>query len=182
RQAGWRIDGPSKENDGLTWMRVSRPVADTEEAATALGQLSGPEGPFRDLKIASSSSLFRNRTSLSGAVDLSGGLNGLADADLLSKIGGAVPLDLEGLRKEFGPDLDRVVRVAFEARLPGSVDANTKEKVGGRLVWRPSLGERADIAARSKGLNILPLVVVAGVLLVAVGGGTIWLLLRRRHR
>ncbi|MCA1683955.1 MAG: hypothetical protein LC708_02345 [Actinobacteria bacterium] len=181
RQAGWKIDGPSKEDDGLTWVRVSRPVSDTEEAATALAQLSGPEGPLRDLKITSSRTLLRNRTSLSGAVDLSGGLSGLADADLISKIGGAVPLDLEGLRKEFGPDLDRVVQVSFEARLPGSADANTTEKVGGRFVWRPPLGERADIAASSQGLNLLPLVAVAVVLLVAVGAGTGWLLVRRRR-
>jgi len=182
RQAGWRIDGPHKEDDGLTWIRLSRPVSDTREAVTALAQLSGPEGPFRNLTVSSTHTLFRNRTSLSGAVDLSGGLTGLADADLLSKLGGGLPLDLEGLRKEYGTDLDRVVQVSFEARLPGSVDANSKEKAKGRLVWRPALGQRLPIQAAAKGLNVLPIVVVALVLLIAVGGGTAWLLVRRRRR
>jgi len=182
RQAGWKIDGPRKEDDGLTWVRVSRPVADTREAVTALAQLSGPEGPFRNLTVTSTRTLFRNRTSLTGAVDLSSGLTGLADADLLSKLGGGLPLDLEGLRKEYGTDLDRDVRVSFDARLPGSVDANTKEKSGGRLVWRPPLGGNLPIQATSQGLNLLPIVAVAGVLLVAVGGATAWLLLRRRSR
>ncbi len=182
RQAGWKVDGPRKEGDGLTWIRVSRPVSDTLEAVTALAQLSGPEGPFRNLTLSSTHSLFRNRTTLSGAVDLSGGLTGLGDADLLAKFGGGLPLDLDGLRKEFGPDLDKAVQVSFEARLPGSVDANTTEKAGGRLVWRPPVGSRLPIGATSKGLNLLPLVTVAVVLLVAVGGATAWLLVRRRRR
>ncbi len=182
RQAGWKIDGPGKEGDGLTWVRASRPVSDTAGAKVALAQLSGPDGPFRDLTVSSTHSLFRNRTTLSGAVDLSGGLNGLADADLLSKIGGGLPLDLDGLRKELGADLDKVVQVSFEARLPGSVDANATEKAGGRLVWRPSLGGRLPIGATSKGLNVVPIAVVAVVLLVAVGGTTVWLVFRRRRR
>jgi len=182
RQAGWKVDGPRREGDGLTWVRASRTVSSTAEAATALTQLSGPDGPFRDLEITSSRSLLRNHTTLSGSVDLSGGLTGVVDPDLATKIGGALPLDLDGLRKEFGADLDKVVQVSFEARLAGSVDANTKEKAGGRLVWRPSLGGRLPIQATSRGLNVLPLAVIAVLLLVAVGGGTTWLVLRRRRR
>jgi hypothetical protein len=182
RQAGWKIDGPRREGDGLTWVRASRPVADTDEAVSALAQLSGPGGPFRDLKIGSSRSLLRNRTSLSGTVDLSGGLTGLADADLLSKLNGGLPLDLDGLRKEFGTDLDKVVRISFEARLPGSVHANATEKAGGRLVWRPPMGGSVPIQATSKGLNVLPLAIIALVLLAVASGGTTWLVLRRRRR
>jgi len=182
RQAGWKIEGPRQEGDGLTWVRASRSVSDTAEAAVALAQLSGPDGPFRDLKISSSHTLFRNRTSVSGVVDLSGGLTGVGDPDLLAKVGAGLPLDLDGLRKELGADLDKVVQVSFEARLPGSADANTKEKAGGRLVWRPPMGGRMPIEASSQGLNMLPLVAVALVLLVAVGGGTLWLVMRRRRR
>jgi len=182
RQAGWKIDGPRKEGDGLTWVRASRAVSDTAAAKVALAQLSGPDGPFRDLTFSSTHTLFRNHATLSGAVDLSAGLTGLADADLLSKIAGGLPLDLDGLRKELGADLDKVVQVSFEARLPGSVDANATEKAGGRLVWRPPMGGRLPIGATSKGLNVVPLAVAAGVLLLGVGGGTAWLLLRRRRR
>jgi len=182
RQAGWKIEGPRQEGDGLTWVRASRSVSDTAEAAVALAQLSGPDGPFRDLKISSSHTLFRNRTSVSGVVDLSGGLTGVGDPDLLAKVGAGLPLDLDGLRKELGADLDKVVQVSFEARLPGAADANTKEKAGGRLVWRPPMGGRMPIEASSQGLNMLPLVAVALVLLVAVGGGTLWLVMRRRRR
>ncbi len=182
RQAGWRIDGPRRESDGFTWVRASRPVSNTTEAATALAQLSGKDGPFRDLTVASTHSLLHNRTTLSGSVDLSGGLTGLGDPDLLSKVGGGLPLDLDGLRAEFGADLDKVVQVSFEARLPGSVDANTKGQAGGRVVWRPALGQRLPVQATSNGLNVLPLAGIAIVLVLAVGGGGAWLLLRRRRR
>ncbi|MGI8775810.1 MAG: hypothetical protein ACR2LJ_00115 [Acidimicrobiales bacterium] len=182
RQAGWKIDGPRREGDGLTWVRASRAVSNGREAAAALAQLSGQNGPFRDLRIDASRTLVHNRTTLSGTVDLSGGLTGLGDADLLAKLNGGLPLDLEGLRKELGPDLDKVIQVSFEARLPGSVNANTKEKAGSRLVWRPPIGGSQPIRATSKGLNVLPLAVLALVLFLAVAGTTAWLLVRRRRR
>lgn len=180
RLAGWRIDGPRTEGDGLTWVRASRQVADTKEANQALAELSGPDGPFRDLTVSRSQTLVHNRTNVSGAIDLSTGLASLADADFLAKVGDGLPLDVEGLRQEFGEDLDRSVQVQFEARLPGSVDANTEEKAGRRLVWRPPLGGQLPIRADSQALNLIPLAVLAVVLLAVAGLGTGWFLLRRR--
>ena len=182
RQAGWEIEGPRAEDDGLTWVRASRKVANTEEANRALAELSGPAGPFRDLSVSRSQTLVHNRTSLSGTVDLAGGLTSLGDAEFLAKVGDSLPLDIEGLRAEFGDGLDQAVQVQFEARLPGSAEANTDERADGRLVWRPALGASLPMKADSEALNLIPLAVVAVVLLAVVGLSTGWFLLRRRRR
>ena len=181
RAAGWEVEGPRGEGDGLTWVRASRAFSEVEEARLALSQLSGPDGPFRNLSFERERSFLRTRTRLSGTVDLTGGLTGFADADLRNLVGETIRLDPDGLRGELGTDLDRAVQVQFEARLPGSVRSNAPERAGDRSVWRPAVGEQLAIEASSSGLQV-PLVpialAVALLLAVAVGGVVV---VRRRR-
>ncbi len=181
RAAGWEVEGPRQEDDGFTWVRASRPFSDVEEARLALSELSGPDGPFRDLSFARERSFLRTRTHLSGTVDLSGGLTGFADADLRALVGDTIRLDAEGLRGELGADPDQAVQVRFEARLPGSARSNAPERAGDRFVWRPAMGRQLAIEASSSGLRV-PVVpiAVAVVLLVAVGAGGLLVARRRR--
>ena len=182
RQAGWRVEGPRKEDDGLTWVRASWAFDDAEEANRALAQLSGPEGPFRNLQLVRTSSLLRSKTRLTGAVDLSGGLSGFADADLAARVGDTLPLDAARLRTELGPGADGMLQVRFEARLPAPVDSNASSRDGGRAVWAPALGEQLPIEASSDHLRLVPLVpaTVAVVLLLAVAAG--FVVVGRRQR
>ena len=181
RAAGWEVEGPREEDDGLTWVRAARPFTDVDEARLALSQLSGPDGPFRNLTFERERSFLRTRTRLSGNVDLSGGLTGFADADLRNLVGDTIRLDPEGLRGELGADLDRAVQVQFEARLPGSVTSNAPERAGDRSIWRPAMGQQLAIEASSSGLKIpvLP-IALAVALLLAVGVGGIVVLRRRQ--
>lgn len=181
RAAGWTVEGPRQEGDGLTWVRAARPFSETEEARLALSQLSGPDGPFRDLVFERERSFLRTSTRLSGSVDLSGGLAGFADSDLRNVVGDTIRLDADGLRAELGPDLDRAVQVQFEARLPGSVRSNAPERSGDRSVWRPAVGQQLSIEASSSGLKV-PLVPIAAalVLLLVVAVGAVVVVVRRR--
>lgn len=184
RAAGWQVDGPRQEGDGLTWVRAARPFSDVEEANLALSELSGPDGPFRNLSFERERSFLRTRTRLAGTVDLSGGLTGFADADLRDLLGDTILLDAEGLKGELGADIDQAVRVQFEARLPGSVRSNAPERAGDRSVWRPAVGQQLTIEASSSGLRIpVALIVLAAALLVAVvvGGFLVLGTLRRRR-
>jgi hypothetical protein len=180
RAAGWKVEGPRPEDDGLTWVRASRSFSDVDEAGLALSQISGPDGPFRNLSFEREGSFLRTRNRLSGTVDLSGGLTGFADADLRNLVGDTIRLDPDGLRGELGADLDRAVQVQFEARLPGSVRSNAPERAGDRSVWRPAVGQQLVVEASSSGLTI-PVVpmALAVVLLLAVGVGGV-LVARRR--
>jgi MYXO-CTERM domain-containing protein len=180
RQAGWEVDGPKKGDDGLTWVRASRSFSGADEANVALSQLSGPVGPFRDLRLTHSRSLLKTTTRLTGTVDLAAGAAAFADSDLASRVGDTLPLDIDRLRGELGPDADQKLQVGFEADLPGSVRANVAQE-GGRAVWRPALGHQLRVEASSEAVALVPLVpVLAAVLLLVVLGAAF--LLRRRRR
>ena len=180
RQAGWEVEGPEKEDDGLTWVRASRPFSDAEGANQALAQLSGPGGPLRDLRLTRSRSLLRTRTQLSGVVDLSGGIAGFSDPELAAKVGDTLPLDLDRLRRELGPDADQELQVSFSTRLPGSIRSNASAQEDGRAVWQPALGQQLRIEASAEGLALVPLVPAVAVLLLLMVTGAFLIVRRRR--
>ena len=182
RKAGWQVDGPRREDDGLTWVRASKPFAGPEQAAAVLGELNGPDGPFRDFRVVRTKSLTRSRTTFTGTVDLSGGLTGLSDPELAAAMGDVdIGLDLEGLRRRFGDDLARAVVVEVTAGLPGKTTTNAPSRKGDRAVWAPEPGQTVQLEASSSALRVDPLLIAAaGGALVLVAAGLILALRRRR--
>jgi hypothetical protein len=184
RQAGWQVEAPRREDDGLTWVRASKPFTDPEHAAAVLAELNGPEGPFRDFRVVRTKSLTRSRTTFTGTLDLSRGLVGLSDPELAAALGDVdLGLDLEGLRQRFGDELARTVRVQVTAGLPGKIVTNAPARDGGRALWAPELGETVPLEASSEALRIDP------VIPIAAGSALVMLLLivvlavrRRRAR
>jgi hypothetical protein len=169
REAGWDVGAPSKEKDGLTWVRAAKRFATPTDAARVAAELSGPEGPFRDLRLQHSRSFFKTKTVLTGRVDLSNGLVGLSDSDVQAKLGDAdLGLDLEGLRRRFGPAVDEAVRVRFEARLPGHSQT-----------WQPRLGEQVRVDARAESWNLVPVLGAGAALVFAVAALAVTLRSRR---
>jgi hypothetical protein len=179
RAAGWQVDTPRKEDDGLTWVRASKPFADPEQVPAILAELNGPTGPFRDFKVVRAKSLTRSKTTFTGTVDLAGGLTGFSDAELNTTLDDVdLGLDLEGLRRRFGDQLD--VRVT--AGLPGEVKSNAPARDGSRALWAPELGETVRLEASSEALRIDPRIpITAGVVLLAAVVGLVALLRRRRR-
>lgn len=184
RQAGWEVESPRKEGDGLTWMRASKPFANPAQADAALAELSGPGGPFRDLKLTRTTSRLRSRTTFTGVVDLAGGLSGLSDADLAGRLGDVdLGLSLDGLRTRFGEQLATAVKVDVSTLLPGKVKTNAPVRDGERANWSPALGETVLMEASSTAFRVDPAAVgtgaaVVGTLLIS----SIILIRRRRHR
>ena len=131
RAAGWQIRGPQREADGLTWIRASHRFSTPSDAQRALAQLNGPEGPFRGFAVRREHSLFRDRLSFTGLVDLESGLAGFADAELERRLGEANPgVDAATLKQRFGADLAELMNVEVSAQLPGLVQS-----------WRPRVGD-----------------------------------------
>ncbi len=170
RQAGWEVEGPRAEGDGLTWVRASRPFADVAEAERVMADLSGPAGPFRDFRLSRSTSLWRTRTGFTGTVDLTGGLAGLTDPDLFERLGPDVGLDT----------LAQAVRVEVSARLPGRVRSNATTTSGGRAVWNPEMGSQLTLRADAELRRLAPL--VYGALAVAAVLAALVLVFRRTRR
>ena len=169
RQAGWQVDGPEAEDDGLTWVRASKPFDDPAEADRAMAQLSGPSGPFRDFRLTRSGSLLRTRTAFTGAVDLSTGLAGLTDPELLERLGGDPGLDA----------LAGSVRVEVAAGLPGTITSNAPTVADGRAVWTPEMGSQVTLQADGDLRRLAPL--VYGALAVAAVAAALVLVVRRRR-
>lgn len=183
RQAGWTVTGPAREGDGLTWVRVTKPFTAPDQATAAMAQLSGPAGPFRDLRLTRTRSLTGATTTFSGVADLTGGLSTLSDADLDRLLGDVnLGLDVEGLRRRFGADLAKSVKVQVTAALPGALTTNAPAVVGGRAVWTPGMGQSVALQASSEALKVAPALIAAGVGALLVPVMVIPLALRRRRR
>ncbi|HWI04083.1 MAG TPA: hypothetical protein VNT52_09735, partial [Acidimicrobiales bacterium] len=86
-------------------------------------------------------------------------------------------LDVEGLRRRFGDQLD--VRVT--AGLPGEVKTNAPAREGGRALWAPDLAQTVQLEASSEAFQIDPRLIIAagGALLLA---SVLLVLLVRRRR
>ena len=184
RQAGWQVDAPRREDDGLTWIRASKPFSDPDQVPAILAELNGPDGPFRDFRVARTKSLTRSRTTFTGTLDLSRGLAGLADPELTAAMGDVpLGLDVDGLRGRFGDAANTTVKVRVTAGLPGDVTSNTPTREGGRALWAPELGQTVRLEASSEALKVNPVIPVAagaGVLVAIVL--LVVLVRRRRHR
>lgn len=180
RQAGWQVDGPRKEEDGLTWFRASKPFAEPEQVPAILAELNGPDGPFRDFRVERTKSLTKSRTSFTGTVDLAGGLTGLSDPELNTALDDVdLGLDVEGLRRRFGDQL----RVQVLAGLPGDVTTNAPTREGARALWAPKPGETIQLQASSEALRVDPLIpITAGAALLTAVVLLVVLARRRRRR
>jgi len=180
RAAGWLVDPPRKEGDGLTWVRVSKPFSEPEQVPAIVAELNGPTGPFRNFTVTRTKSLTRTKTTFSGTVDLAAGLSGLVDPELTAALGDVdLGLDAEGLRTRFG---DRLT-VQATAGLPGSeITTNAPARDGGRARWGAQLGETVHLEASSRAFRVDPrLPVTAGAALL-VAAALLAVLLRRRRR
>jgi len=185
RQAGWQVEGPRKEGDGLTWVRASKPFAGPDQLPAILAELNGADGPFRDFRVVRTKSLTRSRTTFTGTLDLTRGLAGLSDPELTTALGDVdLRLDLDGLRGRFGDALGRTVDVEVTAGLPGKVVTNAPARGdGGRALWAPELGETVELEASSEALKVDPrLPIAAGAALVLVVGALVMAYRRRRRR
>jgi hypothetical protein len=87
RSAGWEVD-PASEEGEFTWVRVHHAFATPAEGTALLAQLSGPDGPFRDLLIATNDGLLSRNVLVTGQIDTTAGLAMFGDAQLAAALGG----------------------------------------------------------------------------------------------
>ena len=86
-KAGWVVDATSKEGD-LTWIRVHHSFTTPEEGTALLAQLSGPDGPYRDMLIKRSDGLLSTSVKVTGQIDTTAGLQMFGDEQLATTLGG----------------------------------------------------------------------------------------------
>jgi hypothetical protein len=159
RASGWTVDGPTREGDGRTRVRVRRAFDDPEEAAAAFAELSGEDGPFQDLAVGRDRSLTRERWTFAGRIDLGSDIE-VRGAELDEQIA--------ALEDQLGGSLSRVVQVRVRVRLPGDVTSNATTKADNGAVWQVAFGgDPIDLEA-SGSERRTEIVVIGGVAALAL--------------
>jgi hypothetical protein len=171
RDAGWRIEGPTPQDDGGLEVVATHPFDDDEEAEALLEDV----GALQDFDLEQERSFFTTTTKVHGTVDLQEGLGTFTDPDLEQALGATpeAPLGvgIAALEKRFGAPIDRLLGLQLAARLPGDLDAdetNAPTIAGRTAVWSPALGSRLTVEAQSHRWNVrnvvlLAITVVAGL-------------------
>jgi hypothetical protein len=119
--AGWEVDAASKEGD-LTWIRVHHSFATPEEGTALLAQLSGPDGPYRDMLIKRSSGVFSTSVKVTGQIDTTAGLAMFGDAQLAAALGGDASGGLLAkIEAEEGRPPAEMVGLSLTVGLPGKL-------------------------------------------------------------
>ncbi len=130
RQAGWTVDAPVEE-DGTTWVRAHHDFDDPAEANALLAQLSGPDGPYRDLTVTRDAGLLSTTTKVTGTLDASGGAAIFGDPDLTATLGGDPSGGLVGrIEAEEGKPVGEMVDLSVTIDLPGA-DETVSGPLGG---------------------------------------------------
>lgn len=167
-KAGWVVDGPAKESDGFTRVRVRHAFGTPAEAAEVVAQIAGKDGPFQDFRVTRHKSFAATTWGFTGKVDFSGGVQAFSDQALATELDGE-PLgqSVDEIEAQLGDSLSRLIQVRVSARLPGDVTSNATTKADNGAVWQVGFGEGSvdlDAKGRERRVTTLVLAGVAAVL------------------
>ncbi len=184
--AGWKVTDPAAGDGDITWIRAAKSFGTPEEADGILTELTGPEGPLRDLHVSREPGFGRTSYGFGGTVDLRGGLEGFGDEGLAAALDGRVlGQDTAAIERELGQPLADVFTFEVSAHLPGSVDGNGTvgpERRGS--TWSPRLGDgpltmEADSTVYDWPVFALSVVAVVSTLALVGLVGARWMRRRR---
>jgi hypothetical protein len=171
--AGWEVSEPAAgqaADDGFVWIRATKPFGTPEEAGRVLGEITGTDGPLRDLRIDRDEGFGGMRYTFEGTADLSGGLEAFGDEGLAAALEGEVlGQDAATIEEELGRPLAEMFSLEISADLPGDSTAT---------VWAPALGGQPVEMAATGTVRDWWVVALAAVA-VACGVGLVVLLLAR---
>jgi uncharacterized protein len=147
--AGWQVSNPAADpslDDGVVWVRATKPFGTPEEAGRVLSEITGTAGPLRELRIDRHDSFGRTRYTFDGTADLSGGLEAFGDEGLAAALGGEVlGQDTAAIEQELGRPLADMFSLEISAHLPGTAsDAAWAPVLGGRPVDMAATGTVRD--------------------------------------
>ena len=140
---GWRSTGWRERKDGGASLTVSKPFARAEDAGAVVAELSGPDGPVRDVEVTREASTFRTEWSFSGVADLEELKTGLAtDQEVVSKLA-AERVDVAALDQRLLADTRDALRLRVTADLPQSSAEVYPVRPGTKVVMETSSSETA---------------------------------------
>jgi hypothetical protein len=170
RASGWTVTGPTREGDGFTWVRATKPFADPAGATAVLNEVNGADGAFGGWTVARGSSPLSTSYSVTGAVDLTRGMETFTDQALRDALGGdPYGGGIAALEAEQGRPVADMVDVQVTVEVPGAT-----------RTFAPSLADADPTPVKVTASKVGPLVSVAVVVVVLMVGGALLVVLRRR--
>jgi hypothetical protein len=149
--SGWTVRGPRREDDGTTWLRLSKPFASPDAAGAVLDEVSGEDGPFGGLTLEEDRSVLAQSWRFHGDVDLRDRLEAFGDADLRERLGGtSFGRTEDELERLAGRPLEEAMRFEVSVDLPGSLSASGGARAGRGVRWTPAFGERLEVDATGR--------------------------------
>lgn len=131
-EAGWVVDGPTPTDEGGLELVLTYRFDSPDEANRALGQLSGSQGPFVDVRVDRVVDGRDVTYSLDGTLVVTDGLEAFTDR-AMTELVGEVPYEDE--LAERGLRLEEVLGIDLTVRLPGEVRKSTGTEADGALTW-----------------------------------------------
>ena len=141
KSAGWEVSAPSATKDGGMQVTVSHSFNNPQEASLLLAQLSGANGPFKEMSLTRSGKDTDSTWMLDGRLEVNGGLDAFADPELLKTIGGS-PFAATLANSEL--DIGQAIGVEFRAFLPGKIESTTGVDTFGYPQWTVSFDGSAQ--------------------------------------
>ena len=152
RSAGWKTQGPDDTKDGGLTVTFSHEFRTPAEATTLLAQVNDTKGPLKAVALARSGKNSNSTFTLSGTLEVNGGLEAFAD-DAAIKLIGSAPYAEQVAAS--GQDLGKVLGITFTASLPGTVKQTTGTPSGNVISWRvPTDGTPTDVATVTNNVDI----------------------------
>jgi hypothetical protein len=143
---GWTLTGPVKEDDGFTYVRVTKPFANPDEAVKILTELSGPNGPFRDFTLTRTRSFAHTKFHFSGTIDFAKGIESFSDSGLAQELDGKpIGDDIKAIEQRINDSLDNVFQFQVRVRMPGGVTSNAPTQAVNGAIWQPRLSESGPV-------------------------------------
>lgn len=168
KAAGWTVAFAERDAaTGMTVITASKPFADPEQAAFVLGEVSGADGPLREVRLTREASVARNAWTFSGTIDLSEGFAAFSDPDVAAALGGD-PLggNVAAIEAEEGAPAADMVDVTFTVDLPHAEPQS----------WTPGFADATPTVMTAESSQLLPVPFFGGeggpsvMGLAAVGG------------
>ena len=201
KRAGWEITGPAApavvarklgsdkseqqtaKSLGAVQVHLEHSFSNVDEANQILASLSGPDGPFRKVKLTKGGSLFKTHLGFTGTVDLSRGLDTFGDADLSQALGGTLSekVAASGGVQPKGDDLTVGLQIVPSKSLDWSGE------MGNESTDHETVGASATLGSKPQSINVHSSktrsgpVAVAAIVVLAILGGLIFLGVRLRR-
>jgi hypothetical protein len=169
--AGWTVSPWTRSGVGNAQIELSKPFTSPDQVAPIIAEVSGPNGPLRNVRAMRDRGAASTNYDVTGSVDLTKmGTGVTADPDLVAALTNQ-QVDVNGIDQELLTELRNSVSVDVVVKLPD----------GSSTTFKGDPTKLVPIDASTSVLNVRRLALLAvAVLLVVLA--IVVLLIGRRHR